>query len=105
MTLKEAAPELGGQFRLAGLQPRRGQILDLLSWYERQLAQLQVRVERNAFVECEDLTPDVADAVILATGSQPDLDGFQRALPHLDIGHRLAAHPDGSLQMPRFRRL
>ena len=69
---------------MAGLQPRRGQILDLLAWYERQLAQLQVKVERNVFVEREDLTPGIADAVILATGSQPDLDGFQRALPHLD---------------------
>ncbi len=84
VTLKEAAPELGGQFRLAGLQPRRGQILDLLAWYERQLAQLQVRIERNVYIECEDLTPDTTDVVILATGSQPDPDGFQRALPHLD---------------------
>ena len=32
-----AAPALGGQFRLAGLQPSRGQILDLLAWYERSL--------------------------------------------------------------------
>ena len=32
VTLMEAAAELGGQFRLAGLQPRRGQILDLLDW-------------------------------------------------------------------------
>ena len=29
VTLVEAAPRLGGQFRLAGLQPSRGQILDL----------------------------------------------------------------------------
>jgi 2,4-dienoyl-CoA reductase-like NADH-dependent reductase (Old Yellow Enzyme family) len=84
VTLKEAAPELGGQFRLAGLQPRRGQILDLLAWYERQLTKLQVKVERNAYVEADDLAPDLADAVILATGAQPDPDGFQRALPHLE---------------------
>jgi 2,4-dienoyl-CoA reductase-like NADH-dependent reductase (Old Yellow Enzyme family)/thioredoxin reductase len=84
VTLKEAAPELGGQFRLAGLQPRRGQILDLLAWYERQLAELQVKVERNAFVEAEEVLDEDADEIILATGSQPDPDGFQRALPHLD---------------------
>ena len=38
VTLAEASPRLGGQFRLAGLQPSRGQILDLLDWYERSLA-------------------------------------------------------------------
>ncbi|MGI9484442.1 MAG: FAD-dependent oxidoreductase [Geminicoccaceae bacterium] len=94
VTLKEAAPELGGQFRLAGLQPRRGQILDLLHWYERQLTKLQVTVERNAYVEAEELTSDMADAIILATGSQPDPDGFQRALPHVD---RLPGVDDGQV--------
>ncbi len=84
VTLKEAAPELGGQFRLAGMQPRRAQILDLLDWYERQLAKLQVKVERNAYVEAEDIVAEGTDLLILATGSQPDPDGFQRALPHLD---------------------
>ncbi len=84
VTLKEAASELGGQFRLAGLQPRRGQILDLLDWYERQLAKLQVKVERNAYVEADEIAVEGADTIVLATGSQPDADGFQRALPHLD---------------------
>ena len=83
VTLKEAAPELGGQFRLAGLQPRRAQILDLLGWYERQLEKLQVKVERNAYVDADDVNGDDVDLVVLATGSQPDSDGFQKALPHL----------------------
>ena len=83
VTLMEAAAELGGQFRLAGMQPRRGQILDLITWYERQLTQLQVKVERNAYVEAEEVIALAPDHVILATGSQPDADGFQRALPHL----------------------
>ena len=33
VTLSEAAPKFGGQFRLAGLQPRREQILELIDWY------------------------------------------------------------------------
>src|SRR5690606_30814192 len=45
--LAEATDRLGGQFRLAGLQPRRGQITDLIAWYERQLAKLQVEVRLN----------------------------------------------------------
>jgi len=40
VTLAEAAAHLGGQFRLAGLQPRRGQITDLIDWYEGQLEKL-----------------------------------------------------------------
>ena len=83
VTLAEAAPELGGQFRLAGLQPRRAQILDLLAWYERQLIQLQVAIRRNEYLDEDDIAASGADVVILATGSQPSGDGFQKALPHL----------------------
>ena len=39
-----ARPDLGGQFRLAGLQPSRGQITDLLDWYARSLEALGVEV-------------------------------------------------------------
>jgi 2,4-dienoyl-CoA reductase-like NADH-dependent reductase (Old Yellow Enzyme family)/pyruvate/2-oxoglutarate dehydrogenase complex dihydrolipoamide dehydrogenase (E3) component len=82
--LFEAGPRIGGQFRLAGQQPRRGQILDLLDWYERQLAKLQVRVHLNSYAEAEDIRALGADAVVLATGSLPDEDGFQRWLPGAD---------------------
>jgi 2,4-dienoyl-CoA reductase-like NADH-dependent reductase (Old Yellow Enzyme family) len=81
VTLIEAAPQIGGQFRLAGLQPRRGQITDLMGWYERQLAQLQVRVMLNTYAEPDDIRALAPDAVILATGSLPDPDSFQRWMP------------------------
>lgn len=84
VTLVEAAPHIGGQFRLAGLQPRRGQITDLLGWYERQLGRLQVRVMLNTFAEAEDIRALSPDAVILATGSLPDPDGYQRWMPGAD---------------------
>ncbi len=84
VTLIEAAPHIGGQFRLAGLQPRRGQITDLLGWYERQLGRLQVRVMLNTFAEAEDIRALSPDAVILATGSLPDPDGYQRWMPGAD---------------------
>jgi 2,4-dienoyl-CoA reductase-like NADH-dependent reductase (Old Yellow Enzyme family) len=83
VTLAEAAPELGGQFRLAGLQPRRAQILDLIDWYELQLGKLQVVVQRNSFMDSEDVLAFGADIVVVATGALPRADGFQRALPHL----------------------
>jgi len=81
VTLAEAAPVLGGRFRLAGQQPRRQQILDFLGWYETQLAKLQVEVRLNAFLEAEEVLDFGADAVVLATGSLPTETGFQRALP------------------------
>ncbi len=81
VTLLEAAPQIGGQFRLAGLQPRRGQIGDLMRWYDRQLGQLQVRVMLNTCADAADIRALAPDAVILATGSLPDPDGFQRWMP------------------------
>jgi len=83
VTLAEASDRLGGQFRLAGLQPRRAQILDLIDWYERQLTKLQVEIRFNAYLDAADVDAFVADVVVVATGSQPAGDGFQKALPHL----------------------
>jgi NADPH-dependent 2,4-dienoyl-CoA reductase/sulfur reductase-like enzyme len=84
VTLAEAAPELGGRFRLAGLQPRRGQILDLIGWWETQLVRHQVEVRLNTCMEAEDVAAVGADLVVLATGSLPAATGFQRALPHVE---------------------
>ncbi len=82
-TLAEAGPKLGGQFRLAGLQPRRGQIGELIDWYERQLTQLGVDLRLNTYMDDDDIAAFGADHVVLATGSLPAETGFQKALPHL----------------------
>ncbi|HEY9037847.1 MAG TPA: FAD-dependent oxidoreductase [Roseovarius sp.] len=83
VTLAEAGPEIGGQFRLAGLQPRRGQITDLIGWYQRQLEQLGADLRYNSYMDADDIAAFGADHVILATGSLPTETGFQRALPHV----------------------
>lgn len=83
VTLVEASSQLGGQFLLAGKQPRRGQILDLIEWYGRQLAKLGVDICYNTYWEAEDIVAFGADQVILATGSLPAETGFQKALPHV----------------------
>lgn len=84
VTLAEAGPELGGQFRLAGLQPRRGQITDLLTWYAHQLEKLGVDVRYNTYMDGDDIEKFNADAVLLATGSLPTGTGFQKAMTHLE---------------------
>ncbi len=81
VTLAEASDRLGGQFRLAGEQPRRAQILDLIGWYEGELTRLQVAVRRATPLDAEEIAGFGADAVVLATGSSPSRTGFQRALP------------------------
>lgn len=81
--IHEAAPLIGGQFRLAGQQPRRAQILDLLDWYERQFARLGVMLHLNSYLEAEEIRAIGADRVVLATGSLPDEDATQRWLPDL----------------------
>ncbi|MEI6098946.1 MAG: FAD-dependent oxidoreductase [Alphaproteobacteria bacterium] len=91
--LAEALPVIGGQFRLAGLQPRRAQILDLMDWYERQFTNLGVTLRLNTYLDTDDIANHPAQTVILATGSLPDDTGFQRWQPHLprlpgiDLGH------------------
>lgn len=82
--LAEASDRLGGQFRLAGMQPRRAQILDLIGWYERQLDQLQVEIRLGHYVEATDIERESADHVVIATGSLPADGAFQRALPQFD---------------------
>lgn len=84
VSLVEADAQLGGAFRLAGLQPGRGQITDLLAWYERELERLDVAVATGRRIDADDIAAAVADGVrhiIVATGAEPDRTGFQRALP------------------------
>ncbi len=84
VSLCEATGELGGQFRLAGEQPRRGQILDLLRWYGRQLEQLGVDLRYFSPLDADEIRAFGAEVVVLATGSQPAGTGFQKALPQFE---------------------
>lgn len=86
VTLVEATHELGGAFRLAGRQPQRGQILDLLAWYERQLERLDVDVRRGLRLGgADDVSAFGVDEVVVATGSRPAGTGFQRRRPGVDV--------------------
>ena len=85
VTLWERGPALGGQFRLAGLQPSRGQITDLLAWHGRRLAALgRGRAARRGRRRPPTIAAFGADEVVVATGARPARAGFQRALPMVD---------------------
>jgi len=93
VTLVEALGDLGGQFRLAGLAPRRAQITELIAWYLRQFEQLGVDVRYFSPMDEQDILEFGADEVVLATGSLPDGLARQRWLPEheqlpgLENGH------------------
>ena len=84
VTLVERSGELGGQFRLAAGQPERGEIGELLNWYQVQLEKLQVRVKLRTEMTRQDIEASDADTVVLCTGSLPSRSGFQRAIPQMD---------------------
>ena len=84
VTLCEKGGELGGQFRLAGGQPERGEINGFLDWCQKRLEALQVRIELRREMSAEDIKSSGADAVVLCTGSTPSREGFQRSLPHIE---------------------
>ena len=84
VTLVERSGELGGQFRLAAGQPERGEIGELLNWYQVQLEKLQVRVQLRTEMTREDIEASEADTVVMCTGSLPRRSGFQRAIPHME---------------------
>jgi 2,4-dienoyl-CoA reductase-like NADH-dependent reductase (Old Yellow Enzyme family) len=84
VTLLERGQALGGQFRLAGLQPSRGQITDLLGWFGSRLEALGVEVRLGVEATADWLSIESADEVIVATGSRPPRTGFQRGLPLVD---------------------
>ena len=94
VTLVERTGALGGQFRLAGLQPSRGQITDLIAWYGRQLERLGVHVRLGVDLSAADIAAAGVDEVILATGSRPPGTAFQRARPLVD---RLPGSDDPSV--------
>ena len=84
VTLLERSAVLGGQFRLAGLQPSRSQITDLLAWYGQRLEALGVDVRMGVAAGPDEIAAAEADEVIVATGARPPRTGFQRALPLVD---------------------
>ena len=97
VVLIEASAALGGQWRLAGQQPSRSQVLDHLAWYEAELDRLGVEIRRGRFVEAADVVAEVADHVVVAVGAVPPAAGFQRALrladrlPGLELGSATTA--------------
>jgi 2,4-dienoyl-CoA reductase-like NADH-dependent reductase (Old Yellow Enzyme family) len=97
VVLVDTSDELGGQWRLAGRQPTRSQVLDHLVWYGNELDRLGVEIRRGQTMTAGDVAAERVDHVIVAVGAVPPATGFQRALrladrlPGIEHGHTTTA--------------
>ena len=83
VTLAEASNALGGSVNVAKRAPYRLGIGDITEWLERQIYSLGVDVELSTYLTADEIRDRSPDAVVVATGSLPRLDGEQ----HLTPGH------------------
>lgn len=85
VTLHEAQPDLGGTVRIVSkTAPKMGAFGDITYWLESEIRRLGVEVATSSYLDSGDLGASNADAVIVATGSRPRADGFNRFRP----GHK-----------------
>jgi hypothetical protein len=97
VTLAEASPSLGGAVLVAAKAPTRATIADFTGWLEQEIYRLGVEVRLSTFVEAEDALAEPWDAVIVATGSVPRMDGWVASNPTepasgMDRPHVISSH-------------
>jgi hypothetical protein len=105
VTLAEASPALGGSVNVAKKAPFRVGIGDITEWLEAQIYKLGVNVELSTYITSDDIRGSDYDAVIVATGSLPRMDGEQHLSPGLvptgmSLPHVLSSY---DLMMDRSR--
>lgn len=81
VTLAEASAVLGGALLAAARAPTRHVMKDFTTWLEQEIYRLGVQVRLSTYVEAEDVIAESWDAVIVATGSTPRMDGVQISNP------------------------
>jgi 2,4-dienoyl-CoA reductase-like NADH-dependent reductase (Old Yellow Enzyme family) len=79
--LFEAMPRLGGQVALAAAAPHRADVGSIVSWLEREVDRLGVKVHLSTPVDASLATDRSPDEVVIATGTSPRSDGFQLSTP------------------------
>lgn len=79
--LAEAEPTLGGTVKLAARAPTRHGMIDFVSWLEAEVYRLGVEVRLSTYLDAEDILQSAPDAVIIAAGAAPRMDGVQASNP------------------------
>ncbi len=81
VSLVEAAPDLGGALAVAARAPTRHGLGDLVTWLQDEVYRLGVSVSLSTYWDESDIANEDWDAVIVATGSLPRMDGVQQSHP------------------------
>ena len=76
VTLAEAGSALGGSLLLASRAPTRATMKDYAIWLEEEIYRLGVEVRMSTYIDAADVGVENWDAVIVATGSTPRMDGI-----------------------------
>ena len=79
--LFEAESKLGGAVKLAARAPNHAAVADITIWLEAEIYRLGVDVRLNSYADADDIAAEKPDAVIVATGSTPRLDGVLASCP------------------------
>ncbi|WP_190812694.1 NADH:flavin oxidoreductase [Saccharopolyspora pogona] len=74
VTVFEAAPEPGGQLRLASRVQRRRDLIGIVDWRVAECTRAGVRFKFNHLVEADELRELAPEVVIIATGGVPNTD-------------------------------
>ncbi len=105
VVLCEALPTLGGTLDIAQRAPHSAGFGDIAQWLEQEVYRLGVEVRLSTYVEADDVAAEMADHVIVATGSVARMDGMQHTfptqrVPGVDLPHVLSTsellRPSGS---------
>jgi len=70
--LLEAAPQAGGQLRLAARSKRRSELIGIVDWRLERCAAAGVEIRYNSLAEAADVLAEEPDIVIVATGGLPN---------------------------------
>jgi 2,4-dienoyl-CoA reductase-like NADH-dependent reductase (Old Yellow Enzyme family) len=81
VTLAEASARLGGTINIARKAPKLHMLGDITAWLEQEVFRLGVDVRFGTYMDADDIRAESPDAVLVATGSMPRMDGFQYADP------------------------
>ncbi|MCF6155686.1 MAG: FAD-binding protein [Candidatus Brocadia sp.] len=76
VTLYERNNQLGGQLRYAFIPPGREEIQNIITYLERQISKLQVKIKTGMEADLQIIKEECPDAVIVATGGNPIMPGF-----------------------------
>ena len=85
----EAAPEAGGQVRLAARSPRRKELIGIIDWRIAQCEKHGVEIRYNILADESDILACKPEVVVIATGGLPNIEvldtGTEFAISSWDI--------------------